>query len=358
MKKTKLSLLLFSSLLLADDYSFDIDEFETIEVKNYNYSGYLKAIYKNQQPNNTHNYYGEGLVDLNYIKDDYKLTSQFIANYKNIDKKEDDTQTINQLFLNYKLDDNHQLNIGKISSRWGKGYFFNPVGFIDRKKDPYNPEASKEGYVLLNYRYNKTYQNSSLKNLTFDLTYLPTRGDNDLDDKDSNNIAFKLYTLLYDIDIDLIYIYNDRYQNKLGVDFSANIQTNFELHGEYARYDDHFYSYLFGLKYLTDFELTITSEYFYQDKTLAKTEPFWDNRYFVNKLLLKEPFDILYSSIYLKSNLNIKDNSHQMSLGGIYNFKNSIDLDISVGKNFGDEKSEYGMKKADQFFSCELKWSF
>lgn len=346
-----------------ESYGFDMDELETIELKSYQYSGYLKSQYKYldiKNQSNIDSYIGETMVDFKYYNDKLTINSEFMANYENIDDKENKSSTVNQLYLNYSFNKNHFVNIGKVSSKWGKGYFFNPIAFVDRKKDPNNPELTKEGYELLGYKYNKVYTDSNLKNFTFDLIYLPTSSNqnNDFYDNSSKNIALKSYFLYFDTDIDIAYLYSNKMANKIGIDFSTNIETNFEFHGEAVRDTNGLYSYLLGIKYLTVSDLTITSEYFYQNETLNQIEPFWDNRYFLNKLSQKEPFDILYSTIYYKNSLNINDKSYQNSIGFTYKFNNNIDTDLFIGNNKGKEISEYGSKKVSKFFSFELKWSF
>ncbi|MEA2019497.1 MAG: hypothetical protein U9N59_13745 [Campylobacterota bacterium] len=355
--------ILLPSIIIADDYSFDMDELETIEVKSYEYSGYLKGEYKylnrDNQPN-IDSYLGEAMINFKYFKDKYTINSEFMANYENIDNEEDDSTSINQLYLNYKQNENHIYTAGKISSKWGKGYFFNPIAFIDRKKDPNNPELTKEGYELLGYKYNKVYQNSNLKNFALDMIYLPTSStqNDDFYNETSNNIAIKAYFLYFDTDIDIAYLYSDEISNKFGIDFSSNIETNFEIHGEYAKNDNDLYSYILGIKYLTETDLTITSEYYYQNEILSNTEPFWDNRYFLNKFSQKEPFEILYSSLYFKNSLNLNDNSYQNTLGTIYNYKDNIAFDVAIGNNSGSDSSEYGRKPVDKFFTFETKWNF
>jgi hypothetical protein len=168
----------------------------------------------------------------------------------------------------------------------------------------------------------------------------------------------KTYFLYKDTDIDFVYLYNDKLSNKLGVDFSTNLQTNFEIHGEYTKSDNGLYSYLLGLKYLTDFELTIISEYFYQNKELQKNQSFWDNRYMINKITQKEPFDILYFSLYYKNSYNLDDNSQQNNLGIIYTKIKNLTIDFSVGKNSGKNNSEFGSKLVNTFSWLQLKYNF
>lgn len=366
-----LVLLLSISFSYGDNYSFDFTELEEIEVKSYEYSGYIKTQQKHQILNeaspkfNTKNknsmdtYLGEAYLNFKYYKNEYTFTTDFVANYNNIDEVESDTYTLNQSFVTYKYNNHHLLSLGKKTSKWGKGYFFNPIAFIDRKKDPNNPEASREGYTQVNYNYNKVYD-SEIQNLSLDVVYLKTSSNinDDLYDQDSNILAIKSYILYKDIDLDFVYFYADQLPNKVGFDFSANIETNFEIHGEYSRNDEGYYSTLLGLKYLTTNDLTITSEYYYQNETQDNTTPFWDRKYLLNKFSQKEPLDILYFSLYYKNSLNISDNSHQNNLGFIYTGVRNLDIDFSIGKYYGDKNSEFGSKLIDKFSWLQIKYSF
>lgn len=118
---------------LADEYGFSMDELDTIETKSYEFSGYIKGDYKYQILNESSasypsknkysqdTYLGELFLSYKYFKDSYTFNIDAMANYENIDKEEEDTYTLNQAFLNYKIDSNHQLNIGKKTPKWGKG---------------------------------------------------------------------------------------------------------------------------------------------------------------------------------------------------------------------------------------------
>lgn len=371
MKKLLILSIVFINLSYADDYTFDFDDLKEVETKVYDYSGYLKvqqkhqvlnkdsAKYSTKNKNDMQSYFGEALLNLKYFKDSYTFNSELMAYYENIDKEEDDNFSLNQAFINYKYDVNNQINIGKKTARWGKGYFFNPVAFIDRKKDPNDPELTKEGFTQLNYKYNKVYE-KNLQNFALDISYLKTTEDlnDDLYEINSNIIALKAYFLYKDIDIDLVYLYSDKDTNKYGFDFSTNLETNFEIHGEYARSDNNEYSYLLGIKYLTQSELTIISEYFYRNKEEEKDSSFWDNRYFMNKFTQKEPFDFLYLNLYYKNSLNLDDNSHQNNLGFIYSGFKNFEIDFSISKLFGDYDSEFGSKLVDRFSWLQVKYNF
>lgn len=371
MTKSLFTLILISSQIFANEYDFSMDELEEIQVKSFEYSGYLKAQHKYQIINKSsskypsknkdymNTYLGEAFLNLKYFKDKFSIQSDLMANYENKDNLEKDSYTINQAFVNYKYNQNHEINLGKKVARWGKGYFFNPIAFIDKKKDPNEPESVKEGFTQINYIYNKAF-NKEIQNISFEASYLKTNDEinSDLFEEDSNNIALKTYFLYKDIDIDLAYFYSDKQANKYGFDFSTNIKTNFEIHAEFAKNDNSWYSYLLGLKYLSENELTITSEYFYQNQEQDKETPFWDNSYFINKFSQKEPFDMLYFNIYYKNSLNLDDKSHQNNLGFIYTGYKNLTFDFSIGKYFGENSSEFGNKLVDKFTWLQIKYSF
>ncbi|MBN2782668.1 MAG: hypothetical protein JXQ66_05450 [Campylobacterales bacterium] len=344
---------LVSAMLIAtlfcDDYDFDMD---AIEQKPYSYNGYIKTENKNEKYLHL-----ETLLDVSYNYEFLKLNSSLSFDYEYIkDKTSDEKFSIDELFVDAKLNQNHTLSVGKESLKWGKGYFFNPIAFFDRAKDPSDPTLSREGFVMTKYNYNKSL-NTNLKNISFDAVYLPSNHslNDEFLNKDANNIALKLYLLLYDTDIDIIYNYSDNGYEKMGIDFSKNLQTNFEIHGEYAKTTSGDFNYLFGIRYLTDSELTIISEYLYNSK---QTLPFLGKDYLLNLFTQKEPFDILYSTIYYKNISNLQDASMQNKIGFSYSFINDVELDISYNINSGDAKSEYGSKGLKSFVWVKVVHSF
>ena len=374
MKKLLLSLLIFSSAF-CDEYDFDMG---AIEQKPYEYSGYLRLDNKAQHLNTSANEYQnfthlEGLLDFSYSYEILKLQSSFIATHDYIKGVVSDSNAaVNDLYLEATLNTNHTLLAGKESLMWGKGYFFNPVAFFDRPKDPSDPTKAREGFVITKYSYNKSFD-SQLKNLSFDFVYLPSTDEINKDyyrlitnEDNANNIALRLYMLLYDTDIDIIYNYSDEASEKIGLDFSKNIQTNFELHGEYANVLDGGHTYLLGLRYLTEFELTIISEYLYRSEGLTEEEiqtstlniPFIAKDYAITLITQKEPFDFLYFSLYYKNMLNLQDHSMQNKVGASYIFKNNLNADLSYNLNSGDSLSEFGKKSVEDFLWLRLTWNF
>ena len=355
--------------LYAGDYDFDMD---AIEVKPYTLSGYLKGEAKYQGLNDdspsfhTKNkesmksYGSEGNLKFAYFNDSLKLDTEVMVNYNDIDNDYSDEHKFAQLFVQYKFDQNHLVEVGKKAPKWGKGYFVNPIAFFDRKKDPNDPESSREGFNMANYRFNKSYD-GDVKNISFDLLFM--KNDNHINSDfardEANNVGLKAYLLYLDTDIDVIYFKNDANVEKIGFDVSKNLLTNLEIHAEFAKTlgeDD--YAYLVGLKYLTEFELSITTEYFYQKNQSSRNEPFFGHQYFMTKFSQKEPMDILYSSLYYKNIYNLGDQSMQNSLGATYSFKNNMLIDISYNLNEGTKTSEYGSKLVQNTLWTKLYWYF
>ncbi|MBT8349442.1 MAG: hypothetical protein HKP62_08380 [Sulfurovum sp.] len=371
-------LLLWNVGLYADDYSFDM---ESIETKSFEYSGYLRSEYKyqnlnldsplytllNRDDSSQNTFLNEALFRFTHYKDDFKLIGAFSARYNNIDGVDEDIYTIYQLYTHNTLSVNHSIGVGKQTLKWGTGYFFNPAAFLDRPKDPTQPENAYEGYVMANYTYNKSFD-GELKNLKLDLLYMPTTSqvNDDFYDASSSNLAMKLYLLYLDTDISFIYLYSDEQKDKIGFTFSRNLATYFEVHGEYAKEIDGYYAYLLGLKYVTQSDITITSEYYYDSDGLTKEEirssikllPFPAKSYFVNKFSKKEPLGIVYSSVYFKDILNTEDSSHLDTLGFIYTFKNNLEIDFSYNLNTGNKESEFGKKMVSDFAWLKATWYF
>ncbi len=372
MKRLFLSLLLLS-VLNADEYDFDMG---AIEQTPYEYGGYLRLDDKAQRLKNEEyqNYvHLEGLFDFSYDYEFLKLQSSFMATRDYVkDAVSKSDFSVNDLYVEAKLNTNHSFLAGKESLTWGKGYFFNPVAFFDRPKDPSDPTKAREGFLIAKYSYNKSFQ-SDLKNLSLDVVYLPSTSEINEDyyslvtsKKNANNVAARLYALLYDTDIDLIYVYCDEGSEKVGVDFSKNLQSNFEIHGEYANVLDEGERWLLGLRYLTEFELTLTSEYIYRSDGLNKEElelsnlvvPFMAKDYWITLMTQKEPLGFLYSNVYYKNMMNLQDSSMQNKFGASYLFKNNVALDVSYNVNSGDSLSEFGKKSVEDFLWLRLTWSF
>ncbi len=75
----------------------------------------------------------------------YNLRTYSSYLWDDIDEN-DDEHELYEAYLSLEPDPSFSVDIGKKLNRWGKGYAWNPVGFVERKKDPSDPDLSREGY--------------------------------------------------------------------------------------------------------------------------------------------------------------------------------------------------------------------
>ncbi len=172
------------------------------------------------------------------------------------------------------------MEAGKRTLRWGKGYAWNPIGFVERPKDPNDPELSREGLVMANSDliFNRE---GALQTVAFTPVLLPVgkHVNGDFGEAGHLNPAAKLYLLYRDTDIDFAWQGKGSRPGRFGMDFSRNLATNFEIHGEWARIQQFAKpvtdstgrvatevgdatSYLLGLRYLTERDTTYIAEYY------------------------------------------------------------------------------------------------
>jgi hypothetical protein len=172
------------------------------------------------------------------------------------------------------------LEAGKRVLRWGKGYAWNPIGFVERPKDPNDPDLAREGFVMADgdFIFNP---GGALQTVAFTPVLLPVGEDVNSDFGASGHLnpAAKLYLLYRDTDIDFAWQGKGSRPARYGVDFSRNLVSNFEIHGEWARIRQftrpvtdgagsvtnetgNTDSILLGLRYLTSGDTTFIAEYY------------------------------------------------------------------------------------------------
>lgn len=170
--------------------------------------------------------------------------------------------------------------LGKKTLKWGKGYAWNPVAFIDRPKDPNEPDLALEGFWVATADLTRSFR-GPLKTLSFTPVVAPVYGglNESLGRPGRLNLGGKLYLLLLDTDVDLMLLGGGSRPPQYGFDLSRNLASNFEVHGEVAyrpnverrtvtadgqaqtrRHDAT--SFLVGMRYLTPSETTFILEYY------------------------------------------------------------------------------------------------
>ena len=250
-------MLLFAFLLLfsvcfpvfAEEYTFEASE---VEKKPYHIGGYLEfipslmgfdrnsSLYKlnfyNRKTEATTDQYTAGVqLEGSLEKDIFKLYAKTYTSYTNSIQEETTKLNIFEAYGSLKPSASLTFDFGKKTLNWGKGYAWNPAAFLDRPKDPNDPELSREGLIVALADYTKSFT-GPLKTFSFTPVLVPAYSgvNDDFGEVDHLNAAAKFYFLLYDTDIDLMFLTGGSRTTRYGFDFSRNITTNLELHGEFS----------------------------------------------------------------------------------------------------------------------------
>jgi len=405
--------LIISSLILwktaeAQDYDFAIPEEE--KASKLEFSGNLDAIWGILQTNTASPIYG--LQFFGQDKSDEYLSNYHLDFYLNGDYRYKQVGVTMRTFTQYtkegplelsfyelygSLNLSPRLNfgVGKRRYNWGKGYAFNPVGYVNTEKDPENPDLALAGKISLYLKYNRSFNSGLIQNLS--LSTIVLQQEAHILDKYSKfedlSVALKLYVLTNNIDLDFMFYAGPNQIRRYGMDLSTNLRENIEVHGEISYSDNEEkyiiqnnvvqmnkvsgFSYLMGLRYLTTWNMTIIAEYYHNYSGLTKQEyqdylAYLQNNlitgdpgliyttrsvmtshfrsknmmrnYFYIKASLPEPFKWLYSSVSVFTIYNLNDNS--LILSPQIGYKPFTNSEILLWPSFlfGGEDSEYGSK--------------
>ncbi|HET97596.1 MAG TPA: hypothetical protein ENN98_02635 [Desulfurivibrio alkaliphilus] len=397
----------------ADPYDFDFD-LTAFEPSPFSWGGYAEikgehfrlnqegAFYKLR-------YYREPRSNLNRLSPAFQLEGSYRYGSAVLRGKARTTAWWDELgreeqsdllegYLSLTPEPSRSLDLGKKVTRWGTGYAFNPVGFVERPKDPDNPEESREGFVTAGLEFTQS-RVGRLRTVSLSLVALPvTRELNeDFGSVDNLNLAANLYLLHRDTDINLLAFTGNSRSTRFGVAAGRNLQTNFTIHGELAHIPRQPFqtlqadgtvavgtasvtSYLLGLRYLTARQLTIIAEYYHNgggyrseeldrfydlvreghgeylatgaSTTLARAAslasgygiPLAGRDYLYTRLSWREPADILYFTPALTLIINLDDHSSslspEVSYTGFTNWEGRLRFTLLSG----DGGSEYGEK--------------
>ncbi len=407
-----ISFALFPSFLCAEDeFSFDLEE---IEKKPFQMGGYLELRGEHMDINQRSVFsnvnladpdmstmdllYGSIQLDGSYEYGISSLNWQLKAAAQQDTIGWSDLADINSAYLSLQPSPATTVSVGKKSYKWGKGYAWNPVGFVNRRKDPNNPEDALEGYVTLESDWIKTYQ-GSLQSTALTLAVLPVWEDinEDFGERDNVNLAAKLYLLVMDTDIDLLLLTGKSRSDRIGMDFSTNLAPHFEIHGEAAYIpelkkiilhednsssieEEAAFSSLLGIRYLAENDITSIVEYYYNGGGYSTEEmsrfyqlvetgagentdlgqslldraremslkgygrPQPGRQYLYTKVSQKEPWDILYFTPGVTALLNLEDQSYSITPEGVYTGLTNWEFRLRFSLINGSNHTEYGEK--------------
>ena len=417
-----LLLLWVPSLRAADTYSFELAE---IEKKPYHFGGYLEAkplLSRFNQDSAVYRFRfsdrvpGKTLEEVNlklqlegsYEKGIASLYFKTNTDYKIARLDDGESTDLFEGYLSLKPSTSWQFDAGKKTFKWGKGYAWNPVAFIDRPKDPDDPEVGMEGVFALSGTYTKSFS-GPLQTLSFTPVLQPVYDhiNAEFGKKDYVNAAGKLYLLLYDTDIDVMVLTGGSRTTRFGADFSRNVTTNWEIHGEIAYIKDFqanlvdrtgrvtpvefdATSTLLGTRYLTERDTTYILEYYRNgtgftetqmesffgfahqaygtflttgsDTNLKRAAQLFDGQYgrpgamrdyLYLRVSQKEPFDLLYYTPAVTTIVNLNDRSYSLSPEISYTGITNLTLRLKAMFISGPAESEYGEKPFD--FKLEIR---
>jgi hypothetical protein len=418
---------LVSPALAQDEYSFDLSETETTP---YSIGGYIEFMPRVFWPDHDSAFYRLNFYNCpeRDILDEYNGKLSVNGKYRkgitdihmraNINHTESDIEsgtdiTVDEGYCSVKSSSSLSINLGKKTLKWGKGYAWNPVAFIDRPKNPDDPDLAREGYIVMTADYIKTFQ-GPLQTISVTPVIIPVYDhiNSDYGMKDHTNYAGKIYFLLYDTDIDIMFLKGNSRPSRAGIDFSRNITSNFEVHGEFAYIDDatkktidsagkpsrntcDAKSYLFGLRYLTQWDTTFIGEYYRNGTGFTKeeTEEFFKlvdngyNKYISSaddsllvrarsltegnygrtnpmkdyiyvRITQKDPFDMLYVTPSITWIYNIDDKSFSLSPEILYSGITNLEVRLKGGMITGRKSTEFGEKQNDCRIELRLRYYF
>ncbi|HYA37966.1 MAG TPA: hypothetical protein VEI74_06820 [Candidatus Methylomirabilis sp.] len=304
-------------------------------------------------------------------------------------------------------------DLGKKTLSWGKGYAWNPVGFVQRPKDPNDPDLAREGFVMAGADFVRSFD-GTLKTVALTPLVVPTTAglNADFGTPDHLNPAVKAYFLYADTDIDFMMLGTGAKSSRYGFDFSRNLGTNLEIHGEWAHaasvtrpvvqaagnvvpIEAPATSYLLGLRYLSERELTTILEYYYngagysEDEmrtfasvvhsayaqyqvtgnaaplTMLRTalqpalaQPNPGQRYLYLRLSQSEPFDVLYFTPALTTITNVDDHSYSIAPELLYTGVTNLELRFRVFWLRGAQLTDFGEKQNDRRLELRARYYF
>jgi hypothetical protein len=440
------SLVLLSVLLLAsglpaqeqpqDKSRFEIDlsefqkEVDKVAAKPYSLGGFAefqptllgidrdsavsRVRFYRSEPGNPFDQYNLRLrLDGSFKKDWFSAFFKTDTHVRNDFQGWDEDTKLFEAYASIKPNSSFVFEAGKKVMKWGKGYAWNPVSFIDRPKNPEDPEESLEGTTVATADYIHSFD-GPLKTLTLTTALIPVYKyvNAKFGEPRRTNFASKLYLLLYDTDVDFMVLTGSSRTTRYGFDFSRNLTTNLEIHGEFAvinnldtvaigangrniKTQSDATSQLIGLRYLSEKETTYFIEYYHNGGGFSRAEiknffSFVDESYrtFVNtgndnglvrarKLLngpygrpsparhylyfrasQKEPFDILYFTPSVTSIMNLSDASLTVIPELTYSPMTNLELRFRTPVLIGKKGTEYGEKQNDYRIELRLRYHF
>ncbi len=158
---------------------------------------------------------------------------------------------VNELYLSWSPKPWINLLAGKKRIVWGSGFAFNPTDLINPAKDPTDPNFQRSGAWLARFELpfekltlsalaapSVLYQDNGLPYQFLKYPGYTPSGQSFRDDQYHYLIAGRLYALIANADVQLMYFFSNQYRDgfnnksRFGVSFSRYFLTDYELHVE------------------------------------------------------------------------------------------------------------------------------
>jgi hypothetical protein len=301
------------------------------------------------------------------------------------------------------------IEAGKRALKWGKGYAWNPIGFIERPKDPNDAQLAREGFMMADADW-ITSPGGLLQTVAFTPVLVPSGSDinSDFGAHGHLNPAAKLYLLYRDTDIDIAWLGKGSRPARFGFDFSRNIVSNLEVHGEWARIQGFrrllvdsagrvstdtrdAASWLLGLRYLSAGDTTCIAEYyrngtgysesearvFYDlvDDALSSETPIVVQRalslsqggygrpnpgrdYLYFRAQQKDALGIVYFAPAITLMANVQDGSFQLTPELQYSGINNVELRARLFLLHGGRSTDFGEKQVSRRLELQARFYF
>jgi hypothetical protein len=370
-----------AALAQSEQFSFDASQFEK---KPYELGGFLQASGERQRldhrspllprqfPGAIDEYNDRGIAaaELSGVFRRDALRAQFLAHAEHVNDLRGSTSEAKfyEAYVSWQASPNVNWEGGKKTQRWGKGYAWSPVAFLERPKDPEDPELAREGFFALSGSYVSS-PGGALQNYSFTGLAVPTQSDlnGDFGAEDHWNPAAKLSLLYRDTDIDFLWLGQGSRSARFGFDVSRNFGTQLELHAEWARVTEpESTSWLLGLRYLTERETTWIVEYYRNGVGLTEAQyrarpvggPTVMREYLYLRVSQKEPFDILYFAPSAFTIVNLDDGSFSLVGELAYTGFKDVELRLRAAANRGERLTEFGEKPVDARYELRARWYF
>lgn len=416
-----------SGMTLADEYSFDTSAFEK---KPYELGGYVELKQEDFALNRSGIFYklnNAGLPQresLDRTTATMQLTGKLRHGIGTFDFRtnssvqrdqwaHDHDNRIYEATWSIRPDPGVTVEAGKRSLKWGKGYAWNPIGFVERPKDPNDPQLAREGFVMADGDFIFNRQ-GALQTIAFTPVLLPTTGNLNQDFGASGHLnpAAKLYLLYRDTDIDFAWQGRGSRPARFGMDFSRNLGSNVEIHGEWARIQQfakpvtdktgrvttetgNATSFVLGMRYLTENETTYIAEYyrngtgytdeelqqFYRLANMASTQlqqtgnstllqkasslsqgsygrPNEGNDYLYFRAQKKDALGIVYFQPAIAMMVNLNDHSYQVTPELQYTGVTNLELRARLLLLGGGSSTDFGEKPTSSKLEIYARYYF